>query len=429
MCAAANVSRPVDGFEVDLQRFVERYTELWHGAATNTPSSAMTYTAAAQRKNEEAADTLIGSMERELPKYPNNEKAQTRWRARLFQSFRRIGTESFRFPDRHFDIIFSPEYFEATKAFARQARAFDAHLEAGALAQAMRNVWVMNCLQLFVGRRPALSPSIFAYSMLYPYTDNPLDQPRLSRAAKETTCRRLAMRLSGQPLVARDAHEAAVWRLVAMIEEEYPRDIFPAVYSSLLAIHGAQVKSLNQQHKSFIPGAPELLAISIEKGGSSVLADGWLAAGSLRRAEAEFFFGFGVMLQLLDDLQDLRDDRKAGHWTLFTSTASHETLDGLTSRLWHFMHGVLESNGCFADPQSLELRDLIRRNSITLLLRAMAENAELYSGDYLQQMELYSPLSFVFLNERRREIEAKFTRIWPVLARKRNLASIFDLLG
>ena len=51
MCAAANVSRPVDGFEVDLQRFVERYTELWHGAATNTPSSAMTYTAAAQRKN------------------------------------------------------------------------------------------------------------------------------------------------------------------------------------------------------------------------------------------------------------------------------------------------------------------------------------------------------------------------------------------
>lgn len=429
MCAAANVSRPIEGFEVDLQRFIERYTALWQGAATNAPSSAMTYTAAARRKNEEAADALIGSMERELTKYPNSEKAQARWRARLFQSFRRIGTESFRFPDRHFDIIFSSDYFEATRAFARQARAFDAHIETGALAQATRNVWVMNCVQLFVGRRPALSPSIFAYSMLYPYTDNPLDQPRLSRAAKETTCRRLAMRLSGQPLVPRDAHEAAVYRLVAMIEEEYPRDTFPAVYSSLLAIHAAQVKSLNQQRRSFIPDVPALLAISIEKGGSSVLADGWLAAGSLHRAEAEFFFGFGVMLQLLDDLQDLSDDRKAGHWTLFTATAPHKTLDSLTSRLWHFMHGVLESNGCFADPQGLELRDLIRRNSVMLMLRAVAENAELYSGDYLQRMEQYSPLSFAFLHERRREIEARFARIWPVLARKRNLVSIFDLLG
>jgi hypothetical protein len=429
VCPAANGSQPIERFEVDLQRFIERYTALWHGAATNAPSSAMTYTSAARRKNEEATDTLIGSMERELPRYPNSEKAQTRWRARLFQSFRRIGTESFRFPDGHFDIIFSPDYFEATRAFARQARAFDAHIETGALAQATRNVWVMNCVQLFVGRRPALSPSIFAYSMLYPYTDNPLDHPRLSRAAKETTCRRLAMRLSGQPLVPRDEHEAAVCRLVAMIEEEYPRDTFPAVYSSLLAIHAAQVKSLNQQRRSFIPNAPALLAISIEKGGSSVLADGCLVAGSLCRAEAEFFFGFGVMLQLLDDLQDLHDDRKAGHWTLFTATAPHKTLDSLTSQLWHFMHGVLESNGCFADPQGLELRDLIRRNNINLMLRAIAENADLYSGDYLQHMEQYSPLSFAFLNERRRQIEAKFARIWPVLARKRNLVSIFDLLG
>jgi hypothetical protein len=427
--ATGKIPRPAERFEVDLQRFVEHYTALWQGAATITPFSTITYTAAAQRKNEEATDALIGSMERELPKYPRSEKAQTNWRARLFQSFRHIGTESFRFPDRHFDIIFSPDYFDATRAFARQARAFDAHIETGALAQAMRNVWVMNCLQLFVGRKPALSPSIFAYSMLYPYTDNPLDQPLLSRAAKETTCRRLAMRLSGQPLIPRDAHEASVWRLVAMIEEEYPRDIFPAIYSSLLAIHAAQVKSLDQQRRSSITDVPALLAISIEKGGSSVLADGWLAAGNLCRAEAEFVFGFGVMLQLLDDLQDLHDDRKAGHWTLFTSTASHETLAGLTSRLWHFLHVVLESNGCFADPQGLELRDLIRRNSITLMLRAMAENAELYSVDYLQRMEQYSPLSFAFLNECRREIEAKFTRIWPVLARKRKLVSIFDLLG
>ena len=130
MCEAARESRPVELFEVDLRRFVEHYTALWQGADMNTPSSTMMYTAAEQQKNEKAADTLIGSMERELPKYPNSEKAQTKWRARLFQSFRRIGTETFRFPDRHFDIIFSPDYFEATRAFARQARKRGAMLPA-----------------------------------------------------------------------------------------------------------------------------------------------------------------------------------------------------------------------------------------------------------------------------------------------------------
>ena len=33
------------------------------------------------------------------------------------------------------------------------------------------------------------------------------------------------------------------------------------------------------------------------------------------------------------------------------------------------------------------------------------------------------------VDETSREIEAKFARIWPVLARIRNLVSIFDLLG
>jgi hypothetical protein len=93
------------------------------------------------------------------------------------------------------------------------------------------------------------------------------------------------------------------------------------------------------------------------------------------------------------------------------------------------MHRVLEGTDCFSDAHGLELKDLIRRNSIMLMLRAVAENADLFSSDYLLHMERISALSFSFLRDRRGEIEERFARTWSLVARRRNLHSIFDLLG
>jgi hypothetical protein len=416
-------------FESDLKAFIGKYAGLWCGSTRDALTPDVTFEAEEQRQNERETDRQIESLERELRNYPRGERQQSAWRERIFLSLRRFGTASFRFPDRHFDIIFSPEYFAVTRTFARQAYAFDPDIETAALAQAMRNVWVMNCLQMFLGRRPSLAPSIFAYSMLYPYTDNYLDRTDLSGEAKEMANRRLEFRLAGRILEPLNANEAAIFRLVEMIEGEYPRGRFPDVYSSLLAIHAGQVKSLHQQGKFCILNDESLLQISVEKGGSSVLADGWLVGGSLHREEAEFFFGFGVMLQLLDDLQDLPDDLNAGHWTLFARAASHECLDSLTNQLWHFMNHVLDCTDCCVEPGSLELKDLIRRNCRMLLLRSVAESACYYSSGYLSHMERLSPLSFAFLRDRRIASERRFAVIWPALARRRNLRSIFDLLG
>ena len=223
MYSAAELHGTVAGFESDLQAFIDKYVGLWRGSATAPPVPDRTFEAEEQRRNERETDGLMGSLERELRNYPRGEKQQSAWRERIFLSLRRIGTASFRFPDRHFDIIFSPEYFAVTRDFARQAYAFDPDIETASLGQALRNVWVMNCLQMFLDRRPSLSPSIFAYSMLYPYTDNYLDRTNLSRESKESTNRRLGIPSAGRLLKPRNPNEAAVFRLVEMIEGEYPR--------------------------------------------------------------------------------------------------------------------------------------------------------------------------------------------------------------
>jgi hypothetical protein len=426
---AQALSEDETSFAQGLEVCIEKYTALWQESAANLPLLISTFTPAEQQANEIRVGRLIDWMEKELQRYPGRKKQQSAWRARIFAALREFGTTSLRYPDGHFDILFSPEYFAVTRSFVRKARTFDSKMEAEALAQALRNVWVMNCIQMFRGGQPSLTPSIFAYSMLYPYTDNYLDCPTVPIRLKEIACNRLRLRLSGTLLNPCDDHEAAVFRLVEMIEGEFPRPLFPDVYSSLLAIQAGQIQSLNQQHPTEIPDDRRLVRISVAKGGSSVLADGCLVAGILSREEADFFFGYGVMLQLLDDLQDLSEDRTAGHWTLFSRTDCTDRLELLTSRLWVFMHAVLNAMDCFTTPRCLEIKELIRRSSTILMLRAIAECSNLFSREYLQHMERISPLRFAYLKRSRGEMTARFQQVWPSVARRRKLQSVFDLLG
>jgi hypothetical protein len=426
---AAELSKCELSFDSNLRCLIEKYTHWWQESEDAFPVLPLTlYTPEDQASNESRARLLVDSMEEEFRNYPDEERLHSAWRARMLGSLRRFG-KSFGFLDSHFDIVFSEAYLEATRAFVRKARIFDPAIKTDALAQALRNVWVMNSLQLLHGFQPSLTPSVFAYSMLYPYTDNHLDLPTLSAQSKEIVCRRLSLRLSGVKLPPSDEDEAAVFDLIGMIEGEFARGSFPEIYASLLAIHEGQIQSLRQQQKSNRIDKRQLLAISILKGGSSVLADGWLAVGRLTRDEEAFSFGFGVVLQLLDDLQDLQDDRAAGHSTLFTCAATEDRLDSITSQLWKFMHKVFDLMDRFELAQALEVKDLIRRNSAMLMMRSMAECADLYSSEFLEGMERFAPIRFDFMKETRKDIQTRFKNSWPAWARRRKLHSIFDLMG
>jgi hypothetical protein len=155
--------------------------------------------------------------------------------------------------------------------------------------------------------------------MLYPWTDNYLDDPRIPKSSKAAFGDWLGRRLAGAGCPAPDARAMQVSRLVGFIERCFSREDYPEVYLSLLAIHRAQMASLRQQQAGGDADEETLLTITVEKGGTSVLADGFLVRGELSEAEADFMFGYGVMLQLMDDLRDLPNDVANRHATVFTS--------------------------------------------------------------------------------------------------------------
>ncbi len=160
-----------------------------------------------------------------------------------------------------------------------------------------------------------------------------------------------------------------------------------------------------------------------------MLADAFLVAGQLNDSEADFMFGYGVLLQLMDDLQDINDDRANGHATIFVRQAEAGCLDEVTSRLWSFLQAVLWTSNSVEAPRLQPVKTLIQENCKLLLLQAVARNHQLYSPGFVAEMERGSPFRFDYLRAREKALAAEGRGVISLLRRRRQIQSAFDLLG
>jgi len=312
---------------------------------------------------------------------------------RIFSHVRTFFKFALGFSTRQLDLILSLGFKESTKEFVRLARQFDSTLTSADLFQACRNVWIMNGLQLMLGLSIKLTPSIFAYSMLYPYTDNYLDDVSVSKREKIEFNDRFAQRLAGEQLVPSNSHEEIIFSLVYMIENDFERIRFPQVFESLLAIHQAQTKSVLLLESGTLT-TNDVLRISLEKGGTSVLADGYLVAGHLTMEQARFMFGYGAYLQFLDDLQDVHDDAASGQRSIYTIETEHHVLDLITNQTFHFGEAVLNSQEGFSGKASNQYSGLMRTSIRLMMLEAAGFADDLFSSDYIKNLNCFSPFRF-----------------------------------
>jgi len=236
--------------------------------------------------------------------------------------------------------------------------------------------------------------------LLYPYSDNFLDQDRTSTADKLRFSARFRERLLGNEPAAASPHEGAVWAMVRLIEEQYSRARFPQVFDCLLAIHKAQEQSIAQLKCGGLCDDKEVLQISCAKGGTSVLADACLVRGSLDDEESRFSFEWGVLLQLGDDLQDVRDDGRNGSSTVFTrAVAAGKPLDSLVTQLLNLSQHVAAGMDRLPGGDRT-LRELLRMSWRSLIVMAVAIVPEYFTPQFLERLERCSPFRFAFLRKR-----------------------------
>lgn len=418
-----------EGMARDVDRLSQDFIALWNLSSDSEPSFKLRFDSRDQRRNTDASRAFLSGIESAIGTFPTTPPEQTRWRARIGASWRSFCKTCLGYSDELIDVMLTDANVEATRQFVRRARDFDGHIEIADLHQALRNVWVMNSVQWLLELDVTCSSSVFAYSMLYPYTDNYLDDASLSHQQKAAFNRWLEGRLRGAGSTPPSLHESSLSDLVSLIEEEHDRRVARDVYDSLLAIHRAQTESLRQQAQQAELSERDLLQLSVRKGGTSVLAHGYLVNQTITRQDAELFFGYGVFLQLLDDLQDVAGDHQQRHATLFTETSRREPLDRLTSRVYHFMQNVLSRSPRFACSQGALIKELIERNCELLMLQAIAQHPELYTAEFLRRVEEFSPWPFSYLQTARRRLQQSFHRAQHAFAAAHPDASVYDVLG
>jgi hypothetical protein len=403
----------LSGFTARRASVCNEFLTLWAATPLEMPVVGPPVGFLRKRSNARAAARLIDELALEIEQLPEGESERRTWRDSIRDRLQQFGQERLGWPEGYRRLLFGDAFYESSIVFAREARAFDPRFTFEQLSQALRNVWIGNTLQMLLDRPVELRPGLFAYSMLYPVTDNWLDDPDVSLELKHSFNERLGKRLAGLPVAAGGECDTAAWRLVDQIEQEFPRCDYPSVYASLLAIHGGQMRSLDQHGGADLTSA-ELASISFAKGGSSVLADLHLVSRVTEPIEERFAFGYGVFLQLLDDLQDVEVDLGAGHETLFTRAARRGPLDGLTARLAHFIDIVLAGDGPFSGPDFADRLDLIRRNCLTLLVGSVAEHRKRFSRRFRRNLERRWPLSF----RAQRRLRRRAIRRWSAARSK-----------
>jgi hypothetical protein len=348
----------------------------------------------------------LDQVDRTLSDPPRSREEARAAQVRLGAAFRCLAEEALGFSAGQLNLLPSQAFSDVSEEFVRMAREFDPSLSAEDIYQAGRNAWTANGLQWLLGMPVQITPSVFAYSLLYPYTDNYLDDPAISVASKLAFNERFRQRLAGESMAPADAHEKVIFDLVAMIERQYPRSAYPRVFESLLDIHRAQGRSLKLMRRSAAPGDTEpgevdVPGLSFEKGGTSVLADGYLVSGSLDEAQRQYTYGHGIFAQLLDDMEDVEQDSGAGRLTIYSQPAGHWHLDALANRTIHFGRKVLMGLDCFEVEESV--RELIRRGADLLLIDTIGRTDRYYTRAYLRELEAHSPFRFSFLKEQRED--------------------------
>ena len=304
------------------------------------------------------------------------------------------------------DVIFSQDSMSAAVRFMQLAREYDPDLPMTDIYQAARNVWAMTGLQYLFHQPVELTSSLFAYSLLYPYTDNYLDDPEISPNVKGNFNDRFGKRINGERVKPRNDHERRVFDLIGMIEGQWSRKSYPLVYESLIAIHIAQIKSVRLLDKKREDNV-DVLSISLEKGGASVVADGYLVSGQLSREQEVFLFGYGAFLQLLDDIQDISRDRASGQRSLYTDAGTRGDLEMLTNKTFDFGRQVMVTlDDLNLNGRTGTMKSMMSETAVRMLVDAVGRSGQAYSPGYVTQMEAGSPLEYRVIGERRKKMAA-----------------------
>ncbi len=134
-----------------------------------------------------------------------------------------------------------------------------------------------------------------------------------------------------------------------------------------------------------------------------MLADGYLVAGDLSLPMQQFLFGYGVWLQLADDIQDMKEDLQSGTMTLFSANGATGNLVGKVNRTFHFGRKIMDDIKYCPEETCDQFCKVILHSIEIMLIQSAGLQGRYFPKNYLNSLEEFSPVGFRFLRESRKK--------------------------
>lgn len=358
-----------------FEDLLSTYKNLWYETKVVPANLDMAYKKSNDRKLIDLKKKMIGLVGSSDPK---DEEFIKKHQDMLYDEVKTFVVGTLGLSEMVCDDLFDEGYYDSTKAFINKAKEVSPNITAGDIQQALRNVWVINSLQVYLGAELKMTDSAFAYSMLYPLTDNYLDDPNISKEEKTDFNGRFYKKIKHNIDDYKNDAEKKIFSMIDMIEDDYPRSKYPKVFESLLAILDGQNRSLKQHGvRSFTD--MDLLEQTFYKGGTSVLADAYIVKGELTKDEELFSYGYGVLLQISDDLQDLKEDIANNHHTMVNFEARYEKLDYMLDKYLSFCGNYFKYFFKTDNSDRRHLKELIQKSFDLMILKIVYDNRKFFS--------------------------------------------------
>lgn len=390
---------------MNINNYVEEFKSLWDESSKGLPDLGNEISLSEKKRREEGMEQFSQNIKGNLTSGAGKDKINEQLKGQIKEKFMIYAKNVFNFNGDEIRLISENGFSGVTKEFMKMAKKFDSNIQIEDIFQACRNLWIINSLQLLMNQPVKVTPSTFAYSMLYPYSDNYLDDPQVSKSEKIMFSLRFRDRLLGRDVIPANENESKIFNLVGMIEGDWNRIVYPEVYESLIAIHDAQTKSISLLSDQKNLSEDDLINISIEKGGTSVLADGYLINGTLTREEEWFCFGFGAFLQFIDDIQDIKEDIESNLATMFTNAAIDGRLEEFTNKTVTFSNYVINDMNIFKTDILEDMKGLVGKSLNYMINEAVGMNYVYFNQEYTNIFERHSPFTYTFLRKKKKQMD------------------------
>lgn len=366
----------------------------WNNASNTFPDFFETIPPSTRQCNEEYILASTDKIKNQFKRFHALPFMKHPWKKRtlqLIQDF--LEQENIFHVHRYLSGKAMDAFSDEMKQFIRAVRKFAPELSFGDMGQAARNYIVYAMFKEMHNEKSDFNLAAFGYSMMYPFSDNYIDNKANSPLDKERYNQLIYDQIKGLCPHSPILHYQKTCELINAIETVYPRDQDTDIYHLLLMMLDAQKQSIHQQNKSLPLTPSQRLDISVYKGGISVLIDRYFVKKELTKRDISFYLGFGFFLQLADDLQDIGEDYEKGHSTLFTIDINPTSLEKLVNKILHFLHHLMVGY----QPDNIKFKEFILSSSYFLIFSAVIGSKEFFSDHYINTIQQYLPVSSTFL--------------------------------